>query len=291
MSRIVRDTTASPPRHRTPRSLTSIEPLRRCASSTSSTRIGTRHHVVDQLERWIGVEQCAEQLGDLAPAERIEIEHRCRAVALQGAHDLSGDPRLLGPERADEQHVSRRGGREIPNCLDAVGVGGMQVVEDEYRAAGGRGDFVHEPYDAFERQEAYLRVGQSPGRIGVGPPFRDHELQPRIEGSHLVVGRVRPKPRAQRLCDHAERDWGRHGRPPAEDRKPEPARLGGNRRKEARLADSAFTGEEHAAEFSGSSCVHGPAQMVDLDLAADDDRRPPHPAAAVTAHEPSLPVL
>ena len=28
--------------------------------------VGTRHDVVDELSRWFGIEQCAEELGDLA---------------------------------------------------------------------------------------------------------------------------------------------------------------------------------------------------------------------------------
>jgi hypothetical protein len=120
--------------------------------------IRARHDIVDELSRRLGVEQRAEELGDLTPSERLEIEHVGDAVTLEGAHDLLGKRRFSRAQRADDIEMLDRGGREIPNRFEAVGICRVQIVEDDHRASTRRRDPLHEANNAFEREQPKLRV-------------------------------------------------------------------------------------------------------------------------------------
>ena len=60
---------------------------------------------------------------------------------------------------------------------------------------------------------------------------------------------------------------------------------------QTRLADPAFADENEATRLAGRGAARGPHELVELDLAADDDRGPPDPATHLTTHADSLPPL
>ncbi len=51
--------------------------------------------------------------------------------------------------------VDRRG-REVPDRFEAVGIGGMKVVEQEHGAVTGRRDLLDESHHPLERQQPEL---------------------------------------------------------------------------------------------------------------------------------------
>jgi hypothetical protein len=246
--------------------------------------VGPRHHVVDQRRRRRRAQQRAEQLGDLQAAERFQLPQLGGAVARQPPDRLLGDARLAGAERGGDHHPPGRRRGEVAERPQALGVGGVQVVEPQQRPGGARRRRLHQPDEPLERQQPQLRVGQAaavPAR-----PLRQDQAQPgRERPERLLLDGVGAQPGAQRLGHRAERHRGDGGPPARQHHQPGAAGGGRHLGQQPRLADPSLAQQERARRPATGRLAYPPAQPLQLDLAPHDHRR----AALHATHCASMP--
>lgn len=100
-------------------------------------------------------EQRRDEQAHLAGAEAAQRED-VRAAVAKPPHEGVRDAVLVGPQHTGDGRAGDLGRREVTHRLEALGVGGVQVVQEEQRAAVRRRDLPDEMHDTFEGQEPPL---------------------------------------------------------------------------------------------------------------------------------------
>jgi hypothetical protein len=171
--------------------------------------------------------------------------------------------------------------------FDALRVRRVQVIEDDDRAATFPRDVAHPIDNAFEGEQAQLRLGQLGFGAGVRP-LRQHQLQPAIERRRPNLRRVVALPRPQRLRDDTERQRSRDGRAPNQDGSTGGPSSARGLAQQSRLTDTALTDEDDDDTATTAGGVDSGPQAAGLDRSAD--RRATQVGPCLRPMRPSWPV-
>jgi hypothetical protein len=137
-------------------------------------------HLVHELSGWSGGQQRRQQVLHVAQRQGVEAPHLGEVLTVERADNLIRECRFAGPEGAHNQNPGDGSARQVADALEALRVGGMQIVQNEYRPPPG-GDVPDQVDQALEGQETKLAVGQA--RRGIDVPFRQDQLQAGVEHS------------------------------------------------------------------------------------------------------------
>ena len=179
--------------------------------------ISARQHIGDQRRRRIRPQRRAHQLAHCPLRQRPDRQYRRQTLPPQRPDNSVSIRRLPGAQRAQDNEATDLRADHVPDRVDALRVGDVQVIGDQHGCAGTLDDAAQDTDNRLQRQKTKL-----PG-VHVAPAFRRGQLredkaQAADERLLRIGSRVGTQPRPEGVRDHGERYRCRQPRPASEQR-------------------------------------------------------------------------
>ena len=223
--------------------------------------IGPGQDIGDELAGRRRGEEMPDEVAGRPVAERLEFDDGRHVITAQRADQLIGNGRFGRAERRHDGQAADPRRRQVADRLEAVGIRGVQVVEQQHHSRARPGDVPQQADRGFHGQQAQLPAVQAGLAAGRGLPFGQDQAQPAVEGRPHRGMRVTAEPGPQRLGDQAERRRRRDRGPAGRDTQAGPPGRRGGLVQETALTDPALPGQQRAARPAARASSSARARM------------------------------